>query len=114
MNEEVSASLAKVEEILGGVFKVSGAGKKSLAKKQSKLRAAGFDAKVGTINHAGRASDGTLQVQFDSGGQGWSSRWPDWAYEPARDSVLHGKKVWVIYQGDAPFGPNLLQVLILQ
>ncbi len=101
-----------IAKILNGAFKVSGDGQKFVAKQQSELRAAGIDSKVGYILHAGRVKDGTFQVQFNEGGDGWSSRWPEWAYEPARDSLLHGKKVWVIYDGDMPFGPNLLHVLI--
>ncbi len=66
---------------------------------------------VGWINHAGPVVDGTFQVQFDVPGDGWSSRWPRWAYEAALQAVLHRKKVWVIATG-APFGGNLLQVLV--
>ena len=66
---------------------------------------------VGWINHAGRVADGTYQVQFDIAGNGWSSRWPAWAYEAALPALLHGKKVWVISTG-LPYGSNLLQVLV--
>lgn len=105
-------SLAAVKKILSGSFKTSADGKKLLAQQQAALLAAGLASKVGYILHAGRVKDGTFQVQFNVGGEGWSSRWPQWAYEPAFASLLHGKKVWVIYDGDAPFGPNLLQVLV--
>lgn len=66
---------------------------------------------VGWINHAGRVADGTYQVQFDTAGTGWSSRWPKWAYEAALPALLHGKRVWVIATG-VPLGTNLLQVLV--
>jgi hypothetical protein len=112
MSTRKSKALAVVERIMTGHFKGAGGGKKMMAKQQAALSAAGLGAKVGYILHAGRVKDGTFQVQFNVGGEGWSSRWPNWAYEPARDSLLHGKKVWVIYDGAMPFGPNLLQVLI--
>jgi len=67
---------------------------------------------VGWINHAGRVADGTYQVQFDVPGDGWSSRWPKWAYAAAREALVSRKRVWVIANGE-PFGANLLQVLVL-
>ena len=67
---------------------------------------------VGWINHAGRVADGTFQVQFNVPGDGWSSRWPEWAYEIALAGLTSQKRVWVISTG-LPFGPNLLQVLLL-
>lgn len=66
---------------------------------------------VGWINHAGRVADGTYQVQFDIPGNGWSSRWPQWAYEAALPALVNRKRVWVIATG-VPFGFNLLQVLV--
>ena len=66
---------------------------------------------LGWINHAGRVVDGTYQVQFDMPGTGWSSRWPQWAYEPALAALVNRKRVWLITTGE-PFGPNLLQVLV--
>ena len=107
-----SKSLAAIDEILNGSFKHSGDWSKFTAQQQAKLQAAGVNSRVGIILHAGRVKDGTFQVQFNSGSDGWSSRWPEWAYEPARESLLHGKQVWVIYEGDSPIGDNLLQVLI--
>lgn len=66
---------------------------------------------VGWISHAGRVSDGTYQVQFNIPGNGWSSRWPQWAYEAALPALLHRKKIWVIATG-VPFGSNLLFALV--
>jgi hypothetical protein len=53
-------------------------------------------------------------VQFNdtSSNTGYSSAWPQWAFELAKDALLAGKDVWVIANGD-PFGSNLLDVLIL-
>lgn len=75
------------------------------------VSAEGLSSYIGWINHAGRVADGTYQVQFDVPGDGWSSRWPEWAYEAAVPALLSDKKVWVISNG-VPFGPNLLMVLV--
>lgn len=72
----------------------------------------GLEVHVGRIAFASVSSDGTLQVQFDEPGHGYSSRWPEWAFIPARDSLLHGKQVFLISAG-TPFGSNLLQVAIM-
>lgn len=66
----------------------------------------------GWINHAGRVADGTYHVEFDIRGEGYSSRWPQWAYEVALQAVIHKKKVWVISDG-VPYGQNLFQVIML-
>jgi hypothetical protein len=42
---------------------------------------------------------------------GFASTWPEWAFGIARDSLLYGKKVWVLANGD-PFGSNLVNVLL--
>ena len=52
------------------------------------------------------------RIVFNSGG-GWASAWPEWAYAIARDALLHGKLVRVIYQGAAPYGDNLVAVLLV-
>jgi hypothetical protein len=74
---------------------------------------AGYDitAYIGWILHAGKCWNGEFQVQFNVQGGGWSSRWPEWAYDAARDALLHEKKIWVISNG-VPFGPNILQALV--
>ncbi len=71
-----------------------------------------FQSYMGWILHAGRVSDGKFQVQFNISGNGYSSRWPEWAFESAKEALLHRKKVWVISDGK-PFGGNLLQVLVM-
>jgi len=103
MSAKGAKSLAIVEKILGGQFNSAGGAKKLLAQKQEALAAAGIGSMVGSVASIGRAKDGTFRA----------SHWPEWAYEPAKDYLLHGKKVWVIYEGDGPFGNNLLNVLIL-
>src|SRR4051812_3437701 len=99
-------AIGTIDAVLEGVFPKTKHPKKFIQQQQSRLKAAGFDSKVGYILHVGRVADGTFQVQFNAEGDGRSDRWPQWAYEPARDSLPHGKEVWVIYQGDQPFGAN--------
>jgi hypothetical protein len=74
----------------------------------------GISVYVGTIAFAGQDSSGNYQVQFNdtSSNTGYSSTWPQWAFELAKDALLAGKDVWVIANGN-PFGFNLLDVFIL-
>lgn len=72
----------------------------------------GVEAQTGWILAAGGVFNGEHQVQFNVGTDGWSSRWPEWAYAAARDALLANKKILVIYDG-VPFGPNILLVLVM-
>jgi len=67
---------------------------------------------IGTVAFAGQASNGSYNVQFNTGNTGYSSSWPQWAFDQAKPALLHGKRLWVISNGD-PFGSNLVTVLIL-
>jgi hypothetical protein len=70
----------------------------------------GLTVTVGRIGSIGRYSDGSGSVEFYvSGGSGYGSAWPEWAFDLARDALLHGKQVRVIARGD-PYGENLVQV----
>jgi hypothetical protein len=70
----------------------------------------GLTVTVGRIGSVGRYSDGSGSVEFYvSGGSGYGSEWPEWAFELARDALLHDKQVRVIATGD-PYGGNLVQV----
>jgi hypothetical protein len=70
----------------------------------------GLTLTVGRIGSIGRYSDGSGSVEFYvSGGSGYGSAWPEWAFDLARDALLHGKQVRVIATGD-PYGDNLVQV----
>jgi len=70
----------------------------------------GLTVMVGRIGSIGRYSDGSGSVEFYvSGGSGYGSAWPEWAFDLARDALLHDKKVRVIAKGD-PYGDNLVQV----
>ena len=67
---------------------------------------------IGTIAFAGQYATGQFAVQFNrSDGPGFSSAWPQWAYEIAKTALVSGKRVWVFSNGD-PFGPNLTAVMI--
>ena len=72
---------------------------------------AGFQATTGTIAFAGRHATGDFAVQYNDQNGGWSSAWPQWAFELAKDALLGGKRVWVASNGD-PFGTNLVFVMI--
>ena len=68
---------------------------------------------IGKVAFAGQTSSGAFQVQFNAdGGSGFSSAWPEWAFDQAKSALLSDKKLWVIANG-SPFGTNLLTVLIL-
>jgi hypothetical protein len=73
---------------------------------------AGFQATTGTIAFAGRYASGDFAVQYNDQNGGFSSAWPAWAFELAKDALLGGKRVWVASNGD-PFGSNLVFVMIL-
>jgi hypothetical protein len=67
---------------------------------------------IGKVAFAGQTSSGSFQVQFNAdGGSGYSSTWPEWAFNQAKSALLDDKKLWVIANG-SPFGSNLLMVLI--
>lgn len=101
-----------VEKVFSGSFPTADKGSKLATERSKKLKEAKLDSLVGTIVHAGCMVNGTLYVQFNSG-DGWASAWPMWAYEVAREALLHGKSVRVIYQGAAPYGENLVAALLV-
>lgn len=65
------------------------------------------------VNFAGIAgtSDKKFRVQVSNihTGEGYSSPWPEWAYNIARDAFLFNKQLWIITDNKPPFGSNLLQ-----
>jgi hypothetical protein len=70
----------------------------------------GLTVAVGRIGSIGRYADGSGSVEFYvSGGSGYGSEWPEWAFDLARDALLHSKQGRVIAKGD-PYGENLVQV----
>ena len=71
-----------------------------------------IDSYIGTVAFAGQNSTGAYQVQFNTSTTGYSSSWPQWAFDQAKSALLSGKQLWVIANG-SPFGSNLLTVLIL-
>jgi hypothetical protein len=105
----------KVESVLERVGEVSlpdvgvGARQHPLAEAAT---AAALTSGIGRIVLAGSYASGQRWVQFNvDGGGGFASVWPEWAFEIARDALLHNIKVWVIANGD-PFGSNLTTVLL--
>ena len=74
---------------------------------------AGFQSSTGTIAFAGQYASGSYAVQYnEQNNGGFSSSWPQWAFELAKAALLGNKTVWVASNGD-PFGANLVFVLIL-
>ncbi|GII01546.1 hypothetical protein [Planobispora takensis] len=69
---------------------------------------------TGRIAFAGQNSSGNHSVQFndENANTGYSSTWPQWAFELAKAALLGNKRVWVLSNG-SPFGNNLVSVLIL-
>jgi hypothetical protein len=67
---------------------------------------------IGSVAFIGRNSSGGYEVQFNTGNTGYSSSWPEWAFEMAKTSLITGKELWVIANGD-PFGSDLLTVIVL-
>ncbi|HYY80601.1 MAG TPA: hypothetical protein VFD04_15670 [Actinomycetes bacterium] len=74
---------------------------------------AGLAAFFGTIAFVGENSSGAFEVQFNdtASNTGYSSFWPQWAFELAKAALLGGKNVLVLANGD-PFGSNLVSVLV--
>jgi hypothetical protein len=67
---------------------------------------------VGTISSVGETSTSEYQVSFVSNNLTYVSFWPQWAYELAKTSLLSGKGVALVANGDA-FGANLLGVWLI-
>jgi hypothetical protein len=113
MTRKKSQALETVERILSAQPRAPGGGKKLVAEKQAQLIAAGIGSKIGVVFNAGRVANGKFYVHFASGPTAWGSEWPAWAYEPARDSLMYGRKLWVSFEGTIPIGANLLSATVL-
>jgi hypothetical protein len=72
---------------------------------------AGLTTSTGTIAFAGQYATGSFAVQYNSPTGGFSSTWPEWAFNLAKDALLGNRRVWVASNGD-PFGSNLVFVMI--
>jgi hypothetical protein len=91
------------------------AGRCRLSKSQeAALKAEGIQNSVGVAHCMGTLMNGRFYVQFNYGSRSTGSAWPEWAYEFAHDSLLHGNKLWVFYRGTLPVGPKLDHVLIVE
>ena len=99
---QIAAELTIPNDALGGV-----------SQQLSDLVAnAGFQASTGTIAFAGQYSTGSFAVQYNDQNGGFSSSWPQWAFELAKAALLGNKRVWVASNGN-PFGANLVFAMIL-
>ena len=79
---------------------------------QAAANARALGSNIGRIVLAGSSPSGSKSVQFNvDGGGGYSSVWPQWAFEIAETALVNGIKVWVLSNGD-PFGSNLTQVIL--
>lgn len=73
---------------------------------------AGLQSSTGTVAFAGQHASGSFAVQYNDQNGGFSSAWPQWAFELAKAALLANKRLWVASNGD-PFGFNLVFVMIL-
>lgn len=109
---EFADTVARIEQAAAEI-KIAGAELADLPKQLTDIVAqAGFQATTGTIAFAGQYATGSYAVQYNDQNGGFSSTWPQWAFELAKAALLGSKKVWVASNGD-PFGTNLVFVLIL-
>jgi hypothetical protein len=66
----------------------------------------------GRVLHVGHDTSGGNHVEYIvSGGGGYVSDWPSWAFELAKEALLHDKEICVISNGD-PLGNNLVGVYL--
>jgi len=104
--------VARVEQALAEVKTPSGE-VVGLPKQLTEIVAqAGLQVSTGTIAFAGQYASGSYAVQYNDQNGGFSSSWPQWAFELAKAALLGNKRVWVASNGD-PFGSNLVFVMIL-
>ena len=109
---EFADTVARIEQAAAEI-KIAGAELADLPKQLTNIVAqAGFQATIGTIAFAGQYATGGYAVQYNDQNGGFSSTWPQWAFELAKAALLGSKKVWVASNGD-PFGTNLVFVLIM-
>ena len=109
---EFADTVARIEQAAAEI-KIAGAELADLPEQLTNIVAqAGFQATTGTIAFAGQYATGSYAVQYNDQNGGFSSTWPQWAFELAKAALLGSKKVWVASNGD-PFGTNLVFVLIL-
>ena len=66
----------------------------------------------GIIRFAGRVTDGTNRVHFESNQQeGWTSSWSEELFGLAKSAFLHKVKVFIISRG-FPYGENIIMASI--
>lgn len=72
---------------------------------------AGFQSSICTVAFAGQYATGSYAVQVNNQNGGFSSTWPQWAFELAKAAFLGNKRLWIGSNGE-PFGSNLVFVLL--
>jgi hypothetical protein len=113
-NTELAALTARVQQAAAELT-IRDVGRPKLPQHLLDVAAqAGVQAFVGTIALVGQDSSGNYDVQFNDSNTniGYSSGWPQWAFELAKTAMLASKQVVLLANGD-PFGFNLVSVAIL-
>ena len=92
---EFADTVARIEQAAAEI-KIAGAELADLPKQLTNIVAqAGFQSTTGTIAFAGQYAAGGYAVQYNDQNGGFSSTWPQWAFELAKAALLGSKKVWV-------------------
>ena len=112
MSKQKTKSPSKLEKIVNHTYKNAQDRKKFRADWETLLTEERINFAHGYINQAGPNSDGTFQVSYVTGTTGYGTIWPEWAYKAGVEALLHGKQVTLAYTGSAPYGYNLVSVLI--
>ncbi|MGE5292951.1 MAG: hypothetical protein ACM3ML_38370 [Micromonosporaceae bacterium] len=42
----------------------------------------------------------------------YGPKWPEWAYQVARDALLYGKRVSVLAYGEEPYGDRIVFIIL--
>jgi hypothetical protein len=75
------------------------------------VTAAGLQASTGTVAFAGQYASGGFAVQYNDQNGGFSSVWPQWAFDLAKAALLGGRRVWVASNGETShLGHRLLGI----
>ena len=110
-NKDRAERLAALKKKLAESARVERDEDKRLQQLSRMVQDAGWQFFVGTVSCVGQSFSGSPDVSISSSAAGYSSQWPQWAFEQAKAALLYGKKIWVISDGE-PFGYNLLAVSI--
>jgi len=113
MKKTQTKSLPRAKRKSRGSLKNTKVEQKLISDLQAQLKNTDVTGHVGSVSYAGRNKAGVFQVQFDeSSTQGWISEWPDWAYQLALDALLHGKKLFIAFEGDRPTPSSMVSAYV--